>query len=578
MIRNNKDEALETLLNLCTERVQRAERKWEKNAQNLIVLGELLEKCYIHSTDIEYSQFYMKELAIFAENYSQVYKEESQTQVQDLRAQAKSIFEKMEMKKSQYFKENAKEMSGSEQILRSLNLNLKQEKDNLESLNYELKQKMREMRDEMGQLKDHQQRNQKDEAVVLELKAELANERKQKMKELQKQADLEVRWRKRTLGLESECELLRRKLEEVKQERETTIFEMEKEMESMAEETEQIWRELREEQVKSQRGREEQKMKKAQTNENRSEARLIKRLEEEVETKGIELRNQKIKMKELSAQVKELKRQVRAKDEELKDVENNLEEVEKRCLDIDSKMRQNERTHLREKRRDRDFEQRLKENEDHKNELLLEIERKRKENLDFLQQKNTEILNLKTRITELEIITSKLKSELELKSTGITDMQKVVDSKGAHTKNLENKLILATKNKAMLHEQIEQLTQLNEEKTTQNNQLKEEKNKLEKANTELKTQNENLTNANIQLENKNKKTQSLNDELEKSLGNTKEQLNAKLNDTLKKLEKSILREKEIAQKLLNEQERLTKFEKEKNSTKKLSNELTALRT
>ena len=81
--------------------------------EELYILGKLLEKCYIHSTDIEYAQFYNKELAIRCDNIV------NERRLQDgleldrkkLNPDIEKIFLEIENKKQDYFEENYKEMS-----------------------------------------------------------------------------------------------------------------------------------------------------------------------------------------------------------------------------------------------------------------------------------------------------------------------------------------------------------------------------------------------------------------------------------------------------------------------------------
>ena len=81
--------------------------------EELYILGKLLEKCYIHSTDIEYAQFYNKELAIRCDNIV------NERRLQDgleldrkkLNPEIERIFLEVENKKQDYFEENYKEMS-----------------------------------------------------------------------------------------------------------------------------------------------------------------------------------------------------------------------------------------------------------------------------------------------------------------------------------------------------------------------------------------------------------------------------------------------------------------------------------
>jgi hypothetical protein len=517
VIRHTKEEGLRAMVELMEERLQNSENKWSSNARSLVILGELLEKCYIHSTDIEYSQFYMKELAIFAENFSQIYKEENPEVILSIREEAKSMFEKMEMKKSQYFKENAKEMSGSEQILRSLNLNLKKEKDNLESINYELKKKIGKMEKEMRLLRERGEEDGVKEAQIIQLQAEIEREKNVQLKEILRKKEKEEQTRKRILGLESECELLRRKLGEVKEERERVITDMQKEMEDMVTETEKIWSELREEK---------------QLSERRVDNREMERVKEEMERRLIkkekELEREIGKNRELGNENREMKRRIREKEEELVDMERNLEEVELKFRGINSKLRKNERDQERERRKELDLEQRAKEQEDYKNELLIEIEKKRRENIDIHETKNTEILTLKQKLSQFELLNNKLKAELQVKTNGMDDLEKIVSTKGRENQTLEEKLMVVSKDKSKLNQNVESLT--------------------------LK-----------------------NTKIEEELINLKEELNLKLNKVLKKLEESMEREKELSQQLILEREKGKKLGEKAENVDGLNGELKTLK-
>ena len=72
----------------------------------MYILGKLLERVYIYSTDIEYAQFYNKELAIRIDNLLNDPKLKLECKMSDVSIQSKveHIFNEMETKKVNYFK------------------------------------------------------------------------------------------------------------------------------------------------------------------------------------------------------------------------------------------------------------------------------------------------------------------------------------------------------------------------------------------------------------------------------------------------------------------------------------------
>lgn len=81
--------------------------------EELYIMGKLLERCYIHSTDIEYAQFYNKELALRCDNVVNERRSRSSIphNLTDIKPKIDKIFLEIENKKQDYFSENHKEMS-----------------------------------------------------------------------------------------------------------------------------------------------------------------------------------------------------------------------------------------------------------------------------------------------------------------------------------------------------------------------------------------------------------------------------------------------------------------------------------
>lgn len=488
------------------------------------MLGELLEKCYIHSTDIEYSQFYMKELAILAENRSQLYKEEHSDHVLDIQKQARDMFEKIEMKKSQYFKENAKEMSGSEQILRSLNLNLKHEKDQLETDNWGLRQRLKELKQQLEQLAKAGEDDQKGRKRAHELENQVRQARaeieSQRVEWKQKEQD----WRKRNVGLESEAELLRRKLEEVGEERKEQIGRMEAEMADMIRETEQIWEALREQARADKKGgeraeREREKRRKEEKG----------RFEEELEERNRETREARTEARNWEAKCREQARRAQEKEEELAQVERNLEEVENKFEELDKKFRENQRSKQREKWRQKDWESQMGNIREERAELMLEVERRRKENLDNLQRKNTEIGRLKDELEKAEAETREERKRGENKQDELRKARNLLERGNLENQNLGNQ------NRVLADENL---------------RLKEKKETLEKAQ----------------------------EELEKLLKNVENELSTKLKGSTGKLEKAMTREKELTNELVAEKEKMAELLLEREKGLKLEEEFVSLKS
>lgn len=123
-----------------------------RGCRELLLLGRLLDKCYIHSTDIEYAQFYNKELALRVEQFRLELLQTELEVFNGLEEATAQAFTKLELKKSQYFKENAKEMSQSNNLLRSLNVNLKDENEHLQEEMSKLKRDLNDLKPKYDQL------------------------------------------------------------------------------------------------------------------------------------------------------------------------------------------------------------------------------------------------------------------------------------------------------------------------------------------------------------------------------------------------------------------------------------------
>jgi hypothetical protein len=99
--------SLETLQLFLEETKERTQSEVEnKLVQEMFILGKLLERVYIYSTDIEYAQFYNKELAIRIDNlfHDKKLKIEFKASEGSLVSLVESIFNEIETKKINYFK------------------------------------------------------------------------------------------------------------------------------------------------------------------------------------------------------------------------------------------------------------------------------------------------------------------------------------------------------------------------------------------------------------------------------------------------------------------------------------------
>ena len=100
--------SLETLQLFIEEGREKIREDTSENrlTQEMYILGKLLERVYIYSTDIEYAQFYNKELAIRIDNLLNDPKLKLECKMSDVSIQSKveHIFNEMETKKVNYFK------------------------------------------------------------------------------------------------------------------------------------------------------------------------------------------------------------------------------------------------------------------------------------------------------------------------------------------------------------------------------------------------------------------------------------------------------------------------------------------
>ena len=99
--------SLETLQLFLEETKERTQSEVEnKLVHEMFILGKLLERVYIYSTDIEYAQFYNKELAIRIDNlfHDKKLKIEYKASEGSLVSLVESIFNEIETKKINYFK------------------------------------------------------------------------------------------------------------------------------------------------------------------------------------------------------------------------------------------------------------------------------------------------------------------------------------------------------------------------------------------------------------------------------------------------------------------------------------------
>ena len=99
--------SLETLQIFLEEPAKIAKIDVEKKlVQEIFILGKLLERVYIYSTDIEYAQFYNKELALRVDKLINDRRLRIECQLNDVALQenVEEIFSELENRKINYFK------------------------------------------------------------------------------------------------------------------------------------------------------------------------------------------------------------------------------------------------------------------------------------------------------------------------------------------------------------------------------------------------------------------------------------------------------------------------------------------
>lgn len=114
-------------------------------------MGKLLERCYIHSTDIEYSQFYNKELTLRIDSLVNEKKIENEFYLDEdkLGIKIDEVFHKIEEKKNSYFMANFKELNES-------SLNRKSNLDFKEREYYLLKQELEHLKKKDEERKENE--------------------------------------------------------------------------------------------------------------------------------------------------------------------------------------------------------------------------------------------------------------------------------------------------------------------------------------------------------------------------------------------------------------------------------------
>ena len=94
--------------------------------EELYVVGQLLDRFYINSTDIEYAQFYNKELTLRLDLIlNQLKLEEKFEFKESLKSEVNEIFRKIEQKKENHMSSCHKEISSSKKNKEDEILNLK---------------------------------------------------------------------------------------------------------------------------------------------------------------------------------------------------------------------------------------------------------------------------------------------------------------------------------------------------------------------------------------------------------------------------------------------------------------------
>ena len=112
--KNNKSlKERETVLNKGLLYLEKNLNHPQQLLQELYIIGKLLERCYIHSTDIEYAQFYNKEMALRVDNIVNKHRTDSDIGFNDLKEKIDRVFLDIEKKKREYFDESKKELAES---------------------------------------------------------------------------------------------------------------------------------------------------------------------------------------------------------------------------------------------------------------------------------------------------------------------------------------------------------------------------------------------------------------------------------------------------------------------------------
>lgn len=496
--------------------------------KELALLAELLEKCYIHSTDIEYSQFYMKELAIMAEKGSQNYKQKDK--IGSIKIEANKIFDSLEMKKSQYFKENIKELSGSIQIMQSVNLELKQKRDELIIENSELKDKLNFLEKKI-ESKERTDRTENVKANLLLDIEKLENEIYEKDQKVLEMINSKKLLDRKSIGLESENLILKNKIDDLIVERNNQIREISNLQTQQEKELAEVVNLLQEKEYSES---------KIQHEESLLEQNLIK-LKQEIEfekKKGQTLENQ------LNEARRELKQKI--KEHELNEINKNNEsqkiiyelkitiETLEQQLKVEKKLK-NQESNLKE-----EFEDQLEN-------LQKKIKNIQNNKYNDDQEKENEIDNLKL----------KLKNAKKNNLIEIDELKEEIENLNKSNKKLQKENQELNQNESLFRSEI--------------SQLKSKLNLIEKKMNDL--------------ENEKQDKLSLNDTLQKEINNYElkiVEMQKKENDLIKELTDIRSRVKELCELLLetknkmkNQENKFESLKKDKNKEISLLNEISS---
>lgn len=94
-------------------RIREAEEERKRYLNELLLTGKLLEKIYINSTDIEFAQFYNKELALRLDQFSHQRNFCKEIVFDETELNVEQVFQSIEVKKEAYFQRNHKEIGES---------------------------------------------------------------------------------------------------------------------------------------------------------------------------------------------------------------------------------------------------------------------------------------------------------------------------------------------------------------------------------------------------------------------------------------------------------------------------------